>query len=128
MSCRTIDGSGHQQMRRPHSSRRRATGRALTALLPMAPYSDIERIREMAHAAKFRDLPVSIAVWLAAIAHIRHEHTEYDSLLAEGYGQEAARHYTMDAINECLTRWRATRLLEEDELGHDERIGNAPPV
>lgn len=101
-------------MKGPRTARRRAVARALTALLPMAPYADIERVREMAQQAKFRDLPPSIAVWLAAVAHIRHEYTEYDALLAEGYGQEAARHYTIDAINERLTAWRSTRLLEAD--------------
>lgn len=106
-------------MKGPRTSRRRAIDRQLTALLPMAPLADMERIRELALAAKFRDLPVSIAVWLAAISHVRHEHTQYDLLLSEGYGQEAARHYTTGEINECLTRWRATRLLEEGEVDED---------
>lgn len=106
-------------MKVPKTGRRRAISRALTALLPMAPYSDIERIREMALGAKLRELPPSIAVWLAALAYVRHEHTEYDALLAEGYGREAARHYTVDAINARLTEWRATRLLDPDEAADD---------
>jgi hypothetical protein len=102
-------------MRTPRTARQRAIGKALTALLPMAPYADIEKIRELALQAKLRDLPPSIAVWLAAISHIRHEHTEYDELLSEGYGREAARHFTLDEINRRLATWRATRYLEEDE-------------
>lgn len=102
-------------MRRPRTNRQRAIARALTALLPMAPYVDIERIREMALAAKFRQLPPSIATWLATVAYVRHEHTEYDRLLEEGYEREAARHFTIDAINEILTDWRATKLLEGDD-------------
>ena len=105
-------------MARPRTARQRSIGRALTALLPMAPYSDIEKIRESALSAKFRDLPPSIAVWLAAVAHIRHAHSEYDTLLGEGYDREAARHFTVDRINSVLTAWRATRLLDaadEDE-------------
>jgi hypothetical protein len=96
------------------TSRQRAVGKALSALLPMAPYADTEPIREAALAAKFKMLPPSIAVWLATIAHVRHEHTAYDRLLAEGYDREAARFFVVDEINAVLTRWRATRLLEPD--------------
>ena len=97
------------------SSRQRAVGKALTALLPMAPYADTEPIREAALSPRFRTLPPSIAVWLATIAHVRHEHTAYDSLLAEGYDREAARFFVVGEINAVLTRWRATRLLEPDD-------------
>ena len=99
------------------TSRQRAVGKALTALLPMAPYADTEQIREAALSAKFKMLPPSIAVWLATIAHVRHEHTAYDRLLAEGYDREAARFFVVDEINAILTRWRATRLLEPDDEG-----------
>jgi hypothetical protein len=100
------------------TGRQRAVGKALTALLPLAPYSDIERIRELALAAKMKTLPPSVAAWLAVVAHVRHEHSAYDTLLAEGYDRDAARFFVVDEINEVLTRWRATRLLEpgaEDE-------------
>ncbi|MDN5928239.1 MAG: DUF2293 domain-containing protein [Hyphomicrobiales bacterium] len=94
------------------TSHQRAIGKALTALLPMAPYADTEPIREAALSARFKMLPPSIAVWLATVAHVRHEHTAYDRLLAEGYDREAARFFVVDEINAVLTRWRATRLLE----------------
>jgi hypothetical protein len=100
---------------KPSTGRQRAIARALTALLPMAPYSDIERIREMASQRKFRDLPPTIAVWIATITHVRHEHTGYDEMLAEGYDRDAARHFVVDEINERLTTWRATRLLDAGE-------------
>lgn len=96
------------------TGRQRAVARALTALLPMAPYADTEPIRAAALDRKFRDLPASIAVWLATIAHVRHMHTDYDRLLAEGYDRDSARFFVLDAINEVLTRWRATRLLDPD--------------
>lgn len=100
------------------TSRQRAIAKALTALLPMAPYADIEAIREAALARKMRELPPSIAVWIATIAHVRHVHTPYDGLLAEGYDRDSARHFVVDDINRVLTRWRAKRLLEaEDENG-----------
>lgn len=96
------------------TNRQRAIARALTLLLPMAPYADIEKIREMASARDMRELPASIAVWLATVTHVRHEHTGYDALLAEGYDRDAARFFVVDEINETLTRWRATRLLDAD--------------
>jgi hypothetical protein len=97
------------------TSRQRAVGKALSALLPMAPYADTEPIREAALSAKFRTLPPTIAVWLATIAHIRHEHTAYDRLLAEGYDRDSARFFVVDEINAVLTNWRATRLLDPDD-------------
>lgn len=96
------------------TARRRGIARALSALIPMAPYADTEPIRAAAEGATFRTLPPSIAVWLAAVAHIRHAHTEYDQLLAEGYDRAAARFFVVDRINEVLTEWRATRLLDPD--------------
>lgn len=98
------------------TGRRRAIDKALTLLLPMAPFADTEKIRSEASAKHFRDLPPSIAVWLATIAHVRHEHTDYDRLLAEGYDRDSARFFVVDQINEWLTKWRATRLLDADDM------------
>lgn len=94
------------------TGRRRAIAKALTLLLPMAPYSDAEKIRTDAGAVHMKMLPPTVAVWLATVAHIRHEHTDYDSLLAEGYDRDSARFFVIDKTNEVLTRWRATRLLD----------------
>ncbi len=98
------------------TGRRRAIDKALTALLPMAPFADMEKIRTEAGGKHLRDLPPSIAVWLATIAHVRHEHTDYDRLLDEGYDRDSARFFVVDQINEWLTKWRATRLLDADDL------------
>ncbi|OQM77332.1 DUF2293 domain-containing protein [Manganibacter manganicus] len=100
---------------RRYTGRRRAIARALTALLPMAPYADMEAIRADAGAAHLKTLPPSIAVWLATVAHVRHAHTGYEQLLAEGYDRDAARFFVIDEINAVLTRWRATRLLDPDD-------------
>jgi hypothetical protein len=97
------------------TNRKRAIAKALTALLPMAPFADIEKIREMASQRDRRELPASIAVWIATITYVRHEHSSYDSLLAEGYERDAARFFVIDEINETLTKWRATRLLDADD-------------
>jgi hypothetical protein len=97
------------------TARRIAIGKALTALLPLAPYADTEAIRAEAGARHLKTLPPAIAVWLAAIAHVRHQHTDYERLLAEGYDRDSARFFVVAAINEVLTRWRATRLLDPDD-------------
>ncbi len=61
------------------------------------------------------NLPPSISVWLATIAHIRHVHTDYEKLLAEGYDRNSARFFVIEQTNIVLTRWRATRLLDSDD-------------
>ncbi|WP_173932065.1 DUF2293 domain-containing protein [Chelativorans sp. Marseille-P2723] len=97
------------------TQRRRAVNKALTTLLPQAPYADIQRIQTLANDRKLRTLPASVAVWIATVSHVRHEHSDYDELLAEGYDRDAARYFVVDQINAVLTRWRATRLLDPEE-------------
>jgi hypothetical protein len=99
----------------PSTKRRKAIAEALTLLLPGAPYADIEAIRAEAGSKHMKILPPSIAVWLAAIAHVRHQHTDYDQLLAEGYDRDAARFFVIERTNDVLTSWRATRLLDPDD-------------
>ena len=100
---------------KPSTNRRRAIAKALTLLLPGAPYADIEAIRTESGAKHMKALPPTIAVWLATVAHVRHQHTDYEQLLAEGYDREAARFFVIDRTNEVLTSWRATRLLDPDD-------------
>ncbi len=97
------------------TGRRRAIAKALTALLPMAPYADMEKIRTDAGSVHMKTLPPTIAVWLATIAYIRHAHTDYEKLLSEGYDRDSARFFVIDQTNSVLTRWRATRLLDADD-------------
>lgn len=96
------------------TGRQKAIAKALTLLLPGAPYSDIEAIRAAVMERHMADLPPSIAVWLATVAHVRHQHTEYDALMDEGYDRDSARHFVIDATNDVLTNWRATRLLDPE--------------
>jgi hypothetical protein len=97
------------------TGRRRAIAKALTALLPLAPYADMEKIRTDAGAVHMKTLPPGIAVWLATIAYIRHVHTDYEKLLSEGYDRDSARFFVIEQTNTVLTRWRATRLLDADD-------------
>ncbi len=97
------------------TGRRRAIAKALTTLLPLAPYSDMEKIRTDAGAVHMKTLPPSVAVWLATVAHVRHAHSDYEKLLDEGYDRDSARFFVIEQINAVLTRWRATRLLDADD-------------
>ena len=97
------------------TGRQKAVAKALTLLLPQAPYSDIERIRTSANDRKLRNFPPAIAVWLAAVSYVRHFHTDYDALLEDGYDRDAARFFVVNQINATLTGWRATRLLDPDD-------------
>ena len=48
------------------------------------------------------------ALRLAVIAHIRHEHTRYDTLLMEGGDREIARQSVWPEIAEILGQWELT--------------------
>jgi hypothetical protein len=47
------------------------------------------------------------ALTAAVIATIRHKHTEYDKLLAQGMDRAAARERVGDKIDEILASWRS---------------------
>jgi hypothetical protein len=97
------------------TKRQKELAKALTLLIPGAPFLDADAIRDIAAKRAYKRLPPSTAVWLACVAHARHVHTDYDALLDEGYEPDAARHFVLDAINGKLTAWRASRYLEADE-------------
>ncbi|WP_421851938.1 DUF2293 domain-containing protein [Oricola sp.] len=94
------------------TKRQRETAKALNALTPMIPFNEAEEVKALSGQKHLRHLPVSIAVWLSLVAHIRHTQTDYDALLDDGYDRDAARHFVADDINAVLTSWRATRLVD----------------
>ena len=81
----------------------------------MASYADAEPIRQAAARRAMRGLSAETAVWLTGVAHIRHHHTDYDALMDDGYGRDAARFFVVDDINACLADWRCPRRLESAE-------------
>lgn len=97
------------------TKRQKAMADAITALAPQMPFADAEAIRPRLKRSGMRHLPASTAVWLCTIAHIRHAYTDYDELLAEGYGRDAARFFILDATNEKLQEWQSTRFLTSEE-------------
>lgn len=100
---------------RPQTDRQRAIRKALASLIPRAPYADFAAIYERARGRRLRALRPGDAAFLALAAHVRHEHTDYDDLLAEGYDAESARHFVLDDMNAVLTAWGATKLVDGSE-------------
>ncbi|WP_370194462.1 MULTISPECIES: DUF2293 domain-containing protein [Aurantimonas] len=107
------------------TERQKRIARALTALIPRAPFIDAEAIREAARARHMRSLPPERAVWLAAVAHIRHAHTDYDELMDDGYDKDAARFFVLDDTNAVLDGWGATRHLDPDAIDEEPGLNEA---
>ncbi len=89
--------------------------RRLRELIPLATMEDFLAVEEVADAGHLRHLPPSIRVWQALTTYIRHQHTDYDELLADGYDQDSARHFVFTEINEKLILWGCSKLLDEEE-------------
>jgi hypothetical protein len=47
------------------------------------------------------------AAWLSLVAFARHTFTDYEELLEQGYDQESARYFVLDALNAVLEEWGA---------------------
>ena len=63
-------------------------------------------------AGHLRHLPPSIAAWQAITARVRHAHTEYDTLLEEGYDRDSALHFVIHEMHEILLQWGCTKTIE----------------
>ncbi|MGB7287618.1 MAG: DUF2293 domain-containing protein [Salaquimonas sp.] len=99
--------------------RRSTTGgkftKTLRELLPKVTLADFQDIQAIAAKGHLRHLPDSIVAWQATTTHIRHNYTDYDALLEEGYDAESARHFVLGAINDKLEEWGSLRQIEENE-------------
>lgn len=87
----------------------------LREMFPAISMLDILSIAKLCRNKKFNKLPPSITCWLCSISYIRHNYTEYDTLLQDGYDQETARYYTIDCINNKLEQWQSKKLLSYNE-------------
>lgn len=109
------------------TDRQKSIAKNLTALIPRVPFLDAEAIRTAAGSKHMRSLSPASAVWLATLAHVRHQHTDYDDLRDEGYEKDEARFFVVDAINAVLDQWGATRHLvsepgDEEDWADDGEI------
>ena len=103
--------------------RQKEVVRHLRQLAPMMPMADFNAVLGGALAGHLRHLPPSIAAWQALSAHLRHAHTEYDTLLDEGYDRDAARFFVVDAMNTQLAAWGSARRVNTDDPAGDADEG-----
>ncbi|MFA7430720.1 MAG: DUF2293 domain-containing protein [Rhodospirillaceae bacterium] len=89
---------------------------ALRRLAPGIPRFDLEAAAD--HGMDSRGLKTAAAetaAWLSLVAYIRHVHTDYDTLLEDGYDAESARFFVLDAINEVLGDWECRRRVNGED-------------
>jgi hypothetical protein len=75
----------------------------------------------LAERRHMKDLPPATALWLALGSHVRHVHTDYEHLLADGYEREAARFFVADETDAVLAGWGCQRSVSE-RRGEDEAV------
>lgn len=98
------------------TSRQREIVKLLRELCPLMPLADFTPVAEAATVRHLKSLPPSIALWQALVAHVRHQHTEYDAMMDDGYDRDSARHFVLDDINEKLAGWGCQRRLDPEAL------------
>lgn len=103
------------------TKRQLALRKALRGVVPGIPLDEAQDILERAGRSAMKTLPPQIALWLALTSHIRHRHTDYDMLLADGYDRDAARFFVAGATDDVLTMWGCGRSVSD---GSDETIGD----
>lgn len=96
--------------------RREDLATALRYLAPHIPEFEFGAVLDhaMMSPTLSRALPET-ALWLSMTAYIRHNFTDYDALLDEGYEVEAARHFVLDAMNDTLAEWGVKRRVLDKE-------------
>lgn len=88
---------------------------ALLRLLPRAHPKDRAAILDHArHARGLRHASTARIAWLSTVAYVRHVFTDYDQLLDDGYDRDAARHFTLEALNRTLSEWGSKELVSGD--------------
>ncbi|WKW50567.1 DUF2293 domain-containing protein [Rhodomicrobium lacus] len=95
---------------------RREVQDALTRLAPKIPAFEFNAIAD--HAMDSTGLAKAspeTAAWLSMVAFVRHNFTDYDALLHDGYDRAAARHFVAGEIEGVLARWGVRRKLSAGE-------------
>jgi hypothetical protein len=98
------------------SAHRALVAAALARLAPAVPSFEREAILDHAmDSPGLRKGSPEAAAWLGLIATIRHLHTDYDRLLAEGTDPDAARWFVAAAIDTVLAEWGCRKRLPVDQ-------------
>jgi hypothetical protein len=96
--------------------RAEALEEALRRLAPRIPRHELGAVIDHARSSPgLRAATPETAAWLSLVAYIRHQLTDYDELLAEGYDADSARFFVRDSMNEVLEGWGAVRRVGEEE-------------
>lgn len=99
------------------TERRHSIGRHLRDLVPEAPAFDYDAVLDHAIASRgLRHARPERAAWLSLVAYIRHMHTDYDEMLAEGYDPDSARFFVVDQMNAVLAEWGASCRIDPEEM------------
>jgi hypothetical protein len=86
---------------------------ALRRMFPRMPAKDLDTAADHAvHSPGLRPASAEAAAWLSAVAYARHAFTDYDTLLDEGYGEEAARYFVVEELNRVLAEWGCRRRVD----------------
>ncbi len=96
-------------------NRRAVIDAALFALVPRAADGDRQLVLDHAlDSPGLRKAAPAKAAWLSLIAFVRHNYTDYDALLDDGYDVLSARHFCLAQINDVLRAWGCRRLVGDD--------------
>ena len=97
-------------------TRRAEIEAVLRRLAPRLPPHEFGAVTDHAtDSPALRPASTETAVWLSLVAYARHVHTEYDAMLEQGYGREAARHFVAAGMDAVLKGWGVRRPLLPEE-------------
>ncbi|MEJ0074101.1 MAG: DUF2293 domain-containing protein [Alphaproteobacteria bacterium] len=97
-------------------NRRDALEAALRRLAPKIPPHEFGAVIDHAlDSPGLRSAAPDTAAWLSLAAYVRHTFTEYDTLLAQGYDRDSARHFVADEMTAVLKHWGVRRPLGSDD-------------
>ena len=96
--------------------RREELSKALRYLAPQIPDFEFDGVIDHAMMSQTLNRAVpETALWLSMAAYVRHNFTDYDALLDDGYDVESARHFVLDTMNEKLAEWGVKRRISDKE-------------
>ena len=99
-------------------ARRDAIATALRNLAPQSPDHEFDAVIDHAvDSPGLRKAAPVTAAWLSMVSYVRHVMTDYDSLLADGYDTESARHFVLAEIDDVLQAWGVRRRVGEEDDG-----------
>ena len=101
---RTVDRQG--------GGRRETLAEVLGRIAPDIPRFEREAVLDHALDSEgLRKSAPDTAVWLSLVAFVRHQLTDYDDLLGEGYDPDSARHAVAEDMRKVLRDWGIKRSL-----------------